>query len=196
MSPSPNTNPQILLVEDERTILTLMSKGLTSAGYICHVAESVDEAKRIIEEGLTPQLVVLDQAMPYKNGLVLAEYLSIVDIPFIMLTAYIEQSLIDQASQLGALGYLVKPVSVKQLIPSIDAALVRASQISTLKLKENQLSTALVGDRDISIAIGLTMAKFKIDRKSAFEQLRASARKQSKKLATFAKEIIDSNEVC
>lgn len=194
MSPSRNTNPHILLVDDERTILTLMRKGLSSAGYICDVAESVDEAKRIIEGKFIPKLVVLDQAMSNKDGLVLAEYLSMADIPFIMLTAYSEQSLIDKASQLGALGYLVKPISVKQLIPTIDAALVRASEISTLKLKENQLSLALTGDRDISIAIGLTMAKFKIDRNSAFEQLRTAARKQSKKLAIIAKEIIDSAE--
>lgn len=194
MSPTRNTNPHILLVEDERTILALMHRGLTSAGYICDVAESVDEAKRLIEQEFIPQLVVLDQAMPNKDGLVLAEYLSVADIPFIMLTAYSEQDLIDKASQLGALGYLVKPISVKQLIPAIDAALVRATELSQLKLKENQLSSALTADRDISIAIGLTMAKFKIDRKSAFEQLRASARKQSKKLATIAKEIIDSTQ--
>lgn len=192
MSPTRNTNPHILLVEDERIILALMHRGLTSAGYICDVAESVDEAKRLIEQEFIPQLVVLDQAMPNKDGLVLAEYLSVADIPFIMLTAYSEQDLIDKASQLGALGYLVKPISVKQLIPAIDAALVRATELSQLKLKESQLSSALTADRDISIAIGLTMAKFKIDRKSAFEQLRASARKQSKKLATIAKEIIDS----
>jgi response regulator NasT len=192
MNPTRNTNPHILLVDDERTVLALMHNGLTSAGYICNVAESVDEAKRLIEQEFIPELVVLDQAMPNKDGLVLAEYLSKVDIPFIMLTAYSEQALIDKASQLGALGYLVKPISVKQLIPAIDAALVRATELSQLKLKESQLSSALASDRDISIAIGLTMEKFKIDRKSAFEQLRASARKQSKKLATIAKEIIDS----
>jgi response regulator NasT len=192
MSPTQNTNPYILLVEDERTILTLMHNGLTSAGYICKVAESVDEALGVIDQAFTPQLVVLDQTMPNKDGLILAEYLSMIGIPFIMLTAYSEQALIDKASQLGALAYLVKPISVKQLIPAIDAALARATELSQLKLKEGQLSTALAGDRDISIAIGLTMEKFKIDRKSAFEQLRASARKQSKKLATIAKEIIDS----
>jgi len=117
-----------------------------------------------------------------------------IGIPFIMLTAYNEQALIDKATQLGALAYLVKPISVKQLIPAIDAASVRAKELSQLKLKEGQLSSALTGDRDISIAIGLTMAKFKIDRNSAFEQLRTSARKQSKKLAIIAKEIIDSAE--
>jgi response regulator NasT len=184
--------PHILLVEDERAVLSLMQIGLTAAGYVCRAAQSVDEAEQIIKKEFTPKLVVLDQAMPGKSGLVLAKYLSAVCIPFIMLTAYDESAIIDKANELGALSYLVKPISVRQLIPAIEAALVRAEELMQLKVVENQLQVALAGDRDISIAIGLIMGKFKIDRKSAFEQLRASARKQSKKLATIAKETIAS----
>ncbi|PPC97954.1 MAG: response regulator [Methylotenera sp.] len=184
--------PHILLVEDERTVLSLMQIGLTAAGYICKTAESVDEAEQIIKKEFIPKLVVLDQAMPGKDGLILAEYLSAACIPFIMLTAFDETAIIDKASELGALGYLVKPISVKQLIPAIEAALVRAEELMQLKVVESQLKVALNGDRDIGVAIGIMMAKYGIEREVAFEKMRSSARKQSKKITDLAKELITS----
>lgn len=185
----------ILLVDDERVALAVIRNGLTVAGYRCSIAESVDEAAKLLRNALQPDIVVLDVGMPNKSGLVLAEYLASLSIPFIMLTAFSDQATIDQATQFGALGYLVKPITIKQLIPAIDAALVRAEEMQQLKLTESQLKTALNGDRDISIAIGITMAKFGVDRDTAFNQLRASARQQSKKLAVLAKEVLNHAEL-
>jgi len=126
--------------------------------------------------------------------LILAEQLSIKQIPFILLTAFSDQTTIDQATEYGALAYLVKPIVVKQLTPAIDAALVRAQEVRQLKDTRNQLTNALNGDRNVNIAIGIVMLKHSIDRKAAFNQLRDTARKQRKNIAELAKEVISDIE--
>lgn len=188
------SKPHILLVDDERVALAIHANGLISKGYSVITAESVDEAEILLKTGVLPDIVILDVGMPNKSGLTLAKQLSIKQIPFILLTAFSDQTTIDQATEYGALAYLVKPIVVKQLIPAIDAALVRAQEVRQLKVTKSQLTSALSGDRDISTAIGIVMLKHHIDRKAAFNHLRDNARMQRKKLAELAKEIISDIE--
>ena len=184
----------ILLVDDERVVLAILGLGLTKAGYNVTTAESVDEAEALLMENDQPDLASIDISMPDRSGLELAEILGIEQIPFLLLTAISDQGIVDKVTRLGALSYLVKPVTVQQLIPAIDAALARAEELGSLKKAEVQLKTALNGARELNIAIGITIVKHNISRKAAFELLRTTARQQSRKLADIAAELIIENE--
>jgi response regulator NasT len=145
--------------------------------------------------GERPDMVILDVNMPGRSGLELAVRLSTVDfIPFILLTAYNDEVIVEQAAASGALSYLVKPIDVPQLIPAIEAALARAQDIKNLRNTGNQLQSALAAERDISIAVGITMVQYRIDRRGAFEMLRKTARGQRRKLAELAMEVIKAIE--
>lgn len=129
--------------------------------------------------------------MSGQDGLYLARRLRELDhIPFLMLSAYSEQHMIGQASQLGALGYLVKPLDTSQLLPAIEAALARANELQGLRETRAQLQAALDAERDISVAVGITMARQHLPRPQAFELLRKTARTQRRKLAELAADII------
>lgn len=186
---------QLLLVDDERVVLAILGLGLSKAGYNVMTAESVDEAEALLASGLQPSIAIIDISMPVRTGLELAEILAVKQVPFILLTAINDQAIVDQSTHLGALSYLVKPVTVQQLIPAIDAALARSEELRGLKATENQLQAALNGSREINIAIGITMAKHQLSRKAAFELLRSTARKQSQKLADLATQLIQNHEV-
>lgn len=194
-----NTNTiskrKILLVDDDRLILATLAQGLTLAGYSMSTAESVDEAESLLASGERPDLAILDVRMPGRGGLELAERLRSFDhIPFILLTAYSDQEIIEQAANSGALGYLVKPVDTPQLVPGIEAALARASELSDLRAVSMQLQNALDSEREISIAIGITMVQSQLSRRAAFEQLRNTARSQRRKLAALAIDVIKAIE--
>lgn len=193
MSFNSRNKSHILLVDDERVALAMISKGLTKSGFMVVTAGSVDEAEAEIVK-IKPDLVILDINMPGKNGLVLAKQLSLNQIPFILLTAFSEQDFIEKAADYGALGYLVKPIAVKQLIPAINAALAQAKDLRAIKASETQLKNALNGERDISIAVGITMVKYHLDRNAAFELLRNTARNLNNKLTELAAEVIQENE--
>ncbi|MBI2744080.1 MAG: response regulator [Burkholderiales bacterium] len=181
----------LLLVDDDRLVLSTLSMGLQQAGYRVSTAESAEEAEVLLAGGLRPDLAIVDIRMSGQDGLYLARRLRELDhIPFVMLSAYSEEHMIGQASQLGALGYLVKPLDTSQLLPAIEAALARANELQGLRETRTQLQAALDAERDISVAVGITMAQRHLARQDAFELLRKLARTQRRKLAELAAEII------
>jgi len=195
MNASATSETTILLVDDDRLVLSTLSMGLVRAGHRVITASSTDDAEALLVSGERPDLAILDVRMPGTSGLELAERLRSLDhIPFMLLTAYSDQETVDRATACGALGYLVKPVDTPQLIPAIKAALARARDIHGLEATERQLQRALNNEREISIAIGITMVQYRLDRKAAFELLRKTARNQGRKLAVLAVEVISASE--
>lgn len=182
---------RLLLVDDDRLVLSTLANGLLKAGYNVKTAESAEEAEMLLASGEDPDLAILDIRMAGQDGLFLARRLQELDhIPFMMLSAYSDQAMIDQASQLGALGYMVKPLDIPQLLPGIEAALSRANELQSLRETRLQLQAALNAERDISVAIGITMVQQRLDRHAAFERLRKTARRQRRKLGELATDII------
>jgi response regulator NasT len=189
-------NPStILLVDDDRLIISTLSVGLRNYGYQVDTAVSVDKAIRWLDSNERPSLVILDVNMPERNGLELAKYLSELDnIPFILLTAYSDQDIISRANEAGAMGYLVKPVHINQLIPAIETALSRANYQKDLFEKKSQLQTALDSDRTLSIAIGIMMVQFQVGRETAIKLLRKHSRMKNIKLHELALVVIKARE--
>lgn len=191
MNPQTTRKVRLLLVDDDRLVLATLSGGLLDAGYEISTAESAEEAEMLLASGLRPDLAIVDIRMSGQDGIYLARRLRELDhIPFMMLTAYSEQRLIDQASRHGALGYLVKPLDTPQLLPAIEAALSRANELQSLRETRSQLQAALDSERDISVAIGITMMRYRLQRQDAFELLRKTARSERRKLSELATEII------
>jgi len=184
----------VLIVDDDRLVLTTLARGLRDAGY--RVTEAGDGATAL---GLVaremPDLALLDVRMPGMSGIELAARLtSEHQLPFLFLSAYGGPEIVKHAKALGALGYLVKPLDVAQIIPEIEAALGRAAEIDALKNKEEQLSEALENSRETSIAIGILMERRGLGRDQAFEALRSRARGQRRRVHEVAAEIVSALE--
>ena len=185
----------LLLVDDDRLILTTLAGGLRASGYRVCTAESVDDAQALLTSGVRPDLAVLDMHMPGRDGLELAQRLRDLEhLPFLVLSAYSDPATVERATQLGALSYMVKPLAISQIRPTIEAALRRAQELDALRQAQLQLQEALNGDRDISVATGITMMQYRLQRSAAFVLLRCAARAQRRKLAHVAADIIQSSE--
>ena len=182
---------RLLLVDDDRLVLATLASGLAAAGYAVTTAESAEEAEAWLAGGARPDLAILDVRMPGSGGLALAQRLHELDhIPFMMLSAYSDLPLVAQAVASGALGYAVKPQDLAHLVPAIETALARANELQDLRLTREQLQGALDAERNISVAVGITMMQQQRQRSDAFEQLRQSARRQRCKLASLAEQTI------
>lgn len=195
MSSVPVHAARILLVEDDRLILTTLGKGIRQAGYVVSEAGSGEEALRLVEQA-EPDLALLDVRMPGMSGIELAQRLrERMRIPFLFVSAYSDLDIVKQAADSGALGYLVKPLDIPQLVPAIEAALSRAEEIRQLQKREAQLSAALAGGRETSMAVGVLMERLHLDRESAFEALRDHARSQQRKISEAAVMVLEAVEV-
>jgi AmiR/NasT family two-component response regulator len=186
---------QLLIVEDDRLVLSTIACGLTHAGYGVATAESAEDAEAWLASGERPDLAILDVRMPGQGGLQLAQRLHELDhIPFMMLSAYSDPQTVEQATRCGALGYAVKPLDIPQLVPAIESALARANELQELRDTRSQLQVALDGERNISVATGIVMMEHRLKRGDAFALLRDSARKQRRKLADMADEVVKARE--
>ena len=184
----------VLIVDDDRLMRTNLSRGLREAGY--RVSEAHDSSAALdVAAREKPDLALLDVRLPDMPGVRLAQRLAAEhDVPFMFLSAYRDRETIERATELGALGYLVKPLDAAQITPSIEAALARASQIRALKHTGEQLTHALESGRETSMAIGILMERRRLDRDEAFETLRAYARSQRRRLRDVAAEIVGAVE--
>lgn len=181
---------RILIAEDDRLALYAVAAGLRNAGFETVEAESAEEAMALCREAL-PDLALLDIKMGQLSGLDLGQWLqSQVSVPFLFLSAYNDAKTVERAVQAGALGYLVKPLDVAQIIPAICAALSRAEEIKALRQSETKLCEALQNSREISTAVGLIMARHGLSAEAAFESLRASARSSRVRVGEIAARLI------
>jgi response regulator NasT len=115
----------ILVVDDDRLVLAALSEGLRAAGYRVTGAASGDDALAMASRN-APDLALLDVRMPGMDGIELGRRLrELADVPFLFLSAYGDRETVGQAVEEGALGYLVKPLDIAQILPAIDAALGR-----------------------------------------------------------------------
>jgi len=186
----------ILLVDDDVLILGLLNQVLQKAGFETRMATSGQMAlDMILESEREPDLALLDIGMPGMSGLELGERLQAqTTIPMMFLSANEDDAVVKQATDRGAVGYLVKPIEMARIAPTIKAALARADEIRHLRESETKLAAALQAGRETSIAIGLLMERYKTDRKTAFEVLRDYARSNRIKLNDVAKSLLSAEE--
>lgn len=187
------TQRHILVVDDDRLVLAALTEGLRGAGYRVTGAASGEEALGAAERD-APDLALLDVRMPGMSGIELGGKLRKRGFPFLFLSAYGDEEIVRQAAEEGALGYLVKPLEISQVLPSLEAALARSAEIRILRDSEAQLNAALAGSREVSMVVGLLMQRDRIDRMQAFELLRSSARARRRPVAELAGELLEAAE--
>ncbi len=189
------TIPTLLLVEDDRLILRTLADELAAAGFRILEADSGESAMTLCSEANRPDLALLDMRLPGISGLDFAQWLkNTLDVPFLFLSAYGDPETVAGAVELGALGYLVKPLDTPQILPSISTALRRAREIQDMKQTGINLGAALKTSRSISMAIGLCMEKFGIGADESFEALRAYCRSNRKKMLDVADQIVKDRQ--
>ncbi len=187
-------NKKLLIVDDDRLVLATLSSSLEKAGYAITSASGGAEALDLIEQE-DFDLVMLDIRMPDISGIDVSARLKAKGMPFVVLTAYGDTELVESMVDNGALGYLIKPVDIEQIIPAIEAALQRSTEIKHLRESEQNLQCALEGDRNTSKAVGILMERYRLTGEDAFQMLRMHARSQRRKLAEVAGELVGAETI-
>lgn len=115
---------KILVVDDDRSILTVLFMRLESAGYEVITAINGDEAKKAVKEN-SVDLAIIDQKLENEDGIELMQeiHLIIPELPVIILTAYGTIDSAVEAIKKGAYTYITKPFDPKNLLMHIDKAL-------------------------------------------------------------------------
>lgn len=122
---SGDTDTRVLLVDDDPVILDIMSTGLEKAGYRVNACSEANDALQSYQRS-APDVAVLDVGLPDMCGTQLARELLRAEYrPILILSNHNDLDIVEQAITSGVVGYLVKPLSVDQLIPSLETSLSR-----------------------------------------------------------------------
>lgn len=185
---------QLLLTDDDGIILATFGSGLREAGYSVIEADSGEAALQIVKERQI-DLAILDVDMPGLSGIDTARKMREFKIPVIFLSAHAGNNIVDAAVAEGALGYVIKPIDVAKVIPTIEAALERADELKASKETENRLNSALDTGNVANVVVGMTMERYRINQDEAFELLRQQARSERRKVREVASDMINAWEV-
>ena len=116
----------ILIVDDDESLRELLKLHLTSAGYEVRVAEDAITAGHLVLEN-PPDLIITDVGMPHMDGFEFVAAMksdpTLPYIPVIFLTSSDDGD--RRGAELGAVGYLTKPVRADQLIAMVELHLPR-----------------------------------------------------------------------
>jgi DNA-binding response OmpR family regulator len=169
--------PRLLVVDDDRVLLSTLVAGLARAGFDVVVATNGDEAMRVAVD-VQPALAVLEVQMAGRSGLDVAEFLAReTRVPFLFLSSDRDEELKRRAASFGAMDYLLKPVDMTKLVPAIRSALARSAALSKAGDASALLSETLAGGHgpQALIAIGILAERHKVNCDEAVQMLRQRA---------------------
>jgi AmiR/NasT family two-component response regulator len=117
-----------------------LAEMLTEEGYdVVGQAGDGETAVELAEEH-RPDLVILDVKMPVLDGIAAAERIASQRIaPVVILTAFSQRELVERARDAGAMAYLVKPFTKADLVPAIEMAVSRFSEITMVERAKSLL---------------------------------------------------------
>ena len=182
---------RVVIAEDEAIIRLDLKESLEAEGYIiAGEAGRGDEAVELART-LNPDVVILDIKMPGLNGIEAARIISEEHIAAVLLlTAFSQRDLIQEASQAGALAYLVKPFQRSELVPSIELAVGRFKEISDLKREKQELLDDLETRKVVDRAKGTLMDQYGLKEKDAYRYLQKKAMEERSPMKAVAESIL------
>ncbi|MCX8530430.1 MAG: response regulator [Rhodoluna sp.] len=150
---------KVVVAEDESLIRMDIVETLREHGFDV-VAEAADGEEAIAKaEEHKPDLVVMDIKMPNMDGITAAKRMAELKIPVVLLTAFSQKELVEQAAEAGAMAYVVKPFTPTDLIPAVEIALSRHAQVVALESEVSDLIDRLETRKMVDRAKGLLIAK-------------------------------------
>jgi two-component system, response regulator PdtaR len=196
------TKGKILVVDDDRLVLATVTHGLARAGYEVIDADNGDDAILLAREH-RPDLALLDIRMEGKSGFDVADYLrASLGTPFMFLSAFADDATVAQVKALGAVAYLVKPLDIAQIVPTVEAALssVRARRVSPAPLHRPSPAPATAAPGNpladpVPVAVGVLMHRYSLPRGEALARLTRLAEADGRNLHAQANALLDAVEL-
>ncbi len=178
---------RIIIADDEAVIRMGLRAMLRSLGHkVVATARTGAEAIEKVRQ-FQPDLLLLDIKMPEMDGLTAARMLSEeAPLPIVMLTAYSQKELVEQAVESLVMGYLVKPVDEANLAPAIEIAVARFEALHSAAKKAAQLKKSLSDREAVAEAKKILMSQG-MSEDEAYHHLQSTARRRQISLGEAAR---------
>jgi two-component system, response regulator PdtaR len=173
---APTPARTVVIAEDEVLIRMDLAEMLAEEGY--EVVGQAGDGQTAIElaQKHKPDLVILDVKMPVLDGIAAAEAIARQRIaPVVMLTAFSQRELVERARDAGAMAYLVKPFTASDLVPAIELAVSRFSELAHLEAEVAGLTERLETRKAVDRAKGVLQEQLQLSEPEAFRWIQKTA---------------------
>lgn len=187
-----NGPARVVIAEDEAIIRLDLKELLEEEGYeVVGETGRGDEAVELVRR-LAPDVAILDIKMPGMDGITAAKQIAGERLAAVLvLTAFSQRDLIQQARDAGALAYLVKPFQKTDLIPAIEVALGRFGELVALEGEVSDLSERLEARKLVDRAKGILMDEHGMTEQLAWRFIQAQAMSQRRRVSQVAQSVVD-----
>jgi AmiR/NasT family two-component response regulator len=185
---------RVVIAEDEAIIRMDLRETLEEEGYeVIGETGRGDQAVELVRN-LMPDLAILDVKMPGMDGLDAARIINGEKIcGVLMLTAFSQREVVEQARDAGALAFLVKPFQKSDLIPAIEVAMGRFRELRALTGEIDALGEQLESRKVIDRAKGLLMDELGMTEADAFGFIQRTAMSERCRMRDVADRILDGS---
>lgn len=182
---------KIVIADDESIIRMDLRELLEDAGHKV-VGEAANGEKAVdLARKYKPDLVILDIKMPKMDGIAAAKIIDDEKIaPVLLLTAFSQPEIVEQATESGVLAYLVKPVQEANLFPAMEVAMSRWQEIQQLEDELLKIKGTLESRKTLDRAKGILMDAYNITESEAFRRIQKYAMSKRKTVREVAEAII------
>jgi two-component system, response regulator PdtaR len=188
---SVSTPVRVVLAEDEAIIRLDVKEILEEEGYSVVAETGRGDAAIDLAREHRPDLTILDIKMPGLDGLTAAKTIASERLSAVLiLTAFSQHDLVEQAREAGALAYLVKPFQKSDLIPAIEMALGRHEQLVALERENADLAERLEARKAIDRAKGRLMDEHGMSEADSWRFLQKGAMDSRRKIQDVAGDVI------
>jgi AmiR/NasT family two-component response regulator len=165
-----------VIAEDEALIRLDLAEMLVEEGY--DVVGQAEDGEKAVELVLQhrPDLVILDVKMPRLDGIAAAEQIAGQRIaPVVILTAFSQRDLVERARDAGAMAYLVKPFDQTDLVPAIEMAVSRFTELRQLESEIEDLTERLETRKLVDRAKGILQQRLGLSEPESFRWIQKTA---------------------
>jgi response regulator NasT len=182
---------RVVIAEDEAIVRLDLKEIMQEEGYeVVGETGRGDEAVELVRAH-RPDLAILDIKMPGTDGLTAAREISAERLcAVLILTAFSQRDLIEQARNAGALAYLVKPFQKSELLPAIEMAIGRFAEMKALDEQVKSLEESLEVRKAIDRAKGILMDELGWKESESFNWIRSQAMHERVRMLDVANQII------
>lgn len=183
---------RVVIAEDEAIIRMDLRETLEEEGY--EVVGETGRGDEVVDlvRTLQPDLAVLDVKMPGADGLSAAATITQEKLcAVLMLTAFSQREVVEQARDAGALAFLVKPFQRSDLVPAIEVAIGRFRELRDLTGEIDALGEQLAARKLVDRAKGILIDEFAMSEGDAFSFIQRTAMSERVRMRDVADRIID-----